>query len=227
MLRMVHAAKASAVKARTQAWNAMKATIVTAPANLREQLEVLTPKALLEKAAAFRLGTVLDTTAAARHALRALARRVGDLDAEIAQHVALLAELTAKASPRLVETFGVGPDSAALVLIAAGDNPGRLRSEAAFSMLCGASPKDASSGKQLRHRLNRGGNRAANAALHRVVLTRMRWHEPTKSYVAKRTAEGKTKKEVIRCLKRYVAREMYNILVASPPPTTASVGVAG
>jgi transposase len=96
--------------------------------------------------------------------------------------------------------LGVGPDSAAALLIAAGDNPGRLRSEAAFAALCGASPVEASSGKTVRHRLNRGGDRQANAALHRVVVVRLRWHQPTRDYVARRTAEGKSKKEILRCL---------------------------
>jgi len=98
------------------------------------------------------------------------------------------------------------------LLAAAGDNPDRLRSEAAFSMLCGASPVEASSGKTVRHRLNRGGDRQANAALHRIVIVRLRWHQPTKDYMARRTAEGKTTKEVIRCLKRYVAREVFAAL---------------
>jgi transposase len=102
---------------------------------------------------------------------------------------------------------------AATLVLAAGDNGGRLRSEAAFSMLCGSSPIPASSGVVHRHRLNRGGDRQANAALHRVVLARLRWHEPTKAYMARRRAEGKSKTEIIRCLKRYVAREVYNLLV--------------
>jgi transposase len=123
-----------------------------------------------------------------------------------------LAQLTAAASPRLVEAFGVGADTAGALLVAAGDNPERLRSEAAFSMLCGSSPINASSGKTNRHRLNRGGNRQANAALHRIVLVRMRYHQPTRTYVDRRTSEGKSKREIMRCLKRYVAREVYTPL---------------
>ena len=108
--------------------------------------------------------------------------------------------------------------------MAAGDNPERLRSEAAFSMLCGASPVEASSGQTIRHRLNRGGDRQANAALYRVVLVRMRHHAPTRAYVERRTEEGKSKAEIIRCLKRYVAREVYRLLQdtatsqRAPPP---------
>ena len=111
-----------------------------------------------------------------------------------------------------LQTFGVGADTAAALLVAAGDNPDRFRSEAAFSMLCGSSPIHASSGQTARHRLNRGGNRQANAALHRIVLVRLRYHQPTKDYVERRTSEGKSKREIIRCLKRYVAREIYAAL---------------
>lgn len=121
-------------------------------------------------------------------------------------------------APRLVEQFGIGFDSAAERLIAAGDNTDRIRSEAAFAKLCGACPISASSGKTSgRHRLNRGGNRQPTRALYRIVIVRMRWHEPTKAYVERRTAEGLSKKEIIRCLKRYVAREVYDLL----PPVDA------
>jgi transposase len=120
-----------------------------------------------------------------------------------------------------VEAFGIGFDSAAEMLVTAGDDSGRIRSEAALAKLCGACPIPASSGKTNgRHRLNRGGNRQANAALHRVVIVRMRWHEPTRAYVARRTAEGLSKKDIIRCLKRYVAREVYRLL-PHPLPETA------
>ena len=145
-------------------------------------------------------------------ALKHLARRCHALDAEITNLDAQLAQVTATASPRLIKAFGVGADTAGALLVAAGDNPDRLRSEAAFSMLCGSSPIKASSGKTSRHRLNRGGNRQANAALYRIVLVRMRYHQPTKHYVERRTSEGKSKREIIRCLKRYVAREIYTAL---------------
>lgn len=110
----------------------------------------------------------------------------------------------------------VGPEIAGGLLVAAGDNPGRLHSEAAFSMLCGASPIPASSGKTVRHRLNRGGNRQANTALYRIVVVRLRWHQPTRAYLARRTNEGLSKREIIRCLQRYVAREVF---AALQPPT--------
>ena len=110
---------------------------------------------------------------------------------------------------------GVGPDVAASLMIAAGDNPDRRRSEASFAALCGASPLDASSGRQQRHRLNRGGNRDANMALWRIVFVRLRWDATTRDYLERRTAEGKTKPEIIRCLKRYVARDIYRILTTT------------
>jgi transposase len=106
------------------------------------------------------------------------------------------------------------------LLLAAGDNPDRLRSEAAFSMLCGSSPIEASSGKTVRHRLNRGGDRQANAALHRIVIVRLRWHQPTKDYLARRVQQGRSKREVIRCLKRYVAREVFTALKQMDPNQT-------
>jgi transposase len=157
-------------------------------------------------------------------ALRILARRYQALDAEITTLDSELDRLTAKAAPRLLALFGVGPDVAGALLVAAGDNPERLRSDAAFSMLCGSSPIEASSGKTIRHRLNRGGDRQANAALYRIVIVRLRWHQPTKDYMARRTAEGKSKKEIIRCLKRYVAREVFPVLreMNQADPATAA-----
>jgi transposase len=120
----------------------------------------------------------------------------------------------------MLERFGVGFDTAAEILITAGDNTDRVRSEAAFAKLCGACPIPTGSGKTSgRHRLNRGGNRQANAALYRVVIVRMRWHPPTIAYVKRRTAEGLSKKDIIRCLKRFVARELYHLL---PEPSSAS-----
>ena len=117
------------------------------------------------------------------------------------------------AAPTLREAFGIGPDSAAEMMIVAGDNPARVRSEAAFAKLCGACPIPASTGVTNRHRLFRGGHRQANAALYRIVTVRMRWHQPTLDYVTRRTAQGLTKKDIIRCLKRFVAREIYNALI--------------
>jgi transposase len=141
-----------------------------------------------------------------------LARRAQILSAEIQRLDAELARLTRMAAPGLLARRGVGAEVAGALLVVAGDNPQRLRSEAAFSMLCGASPLPASSGRTVRHRLNRGGDRQANNALWRIVLVRMSCDARTRSYVARRTAEGKSKREIIRCLKRYIAREIYQDL---------------
>ena len=151
-------------------------------------------------------------TAAAKFALRSIARRHLQLTAELKVINAELARITAEIAPALLQAFCVGPDSAAALLITAGDNPERLKSESAFAALCGVSPIPASSGKTNRHRLNRGGDRRANSALHRVVIVRLRHDERTRKYMARRTAEGMTKMQVIRCLKRYLAREVYAIL---------------
>jgi transposase len=212
MLRALRVARQSAVKARTQAINAIKALLVTAPTELREQLADLPTSRLIRQAAALNPDKLATPTAATMLALRGLAQRYQHLDAEITLLTGKLDQLTATTVPTLRDLLGVGPDSAAALLITAGDNPGRLRSEAAFAALCGSSPVEASSGKTRRHRLNRGGDRQANAALHRIVIVRLRWHQPTRDYVAKRTAEGKTSKEIIRCLKRYVAREVFAVL---------------
>jgi transposase len=149
---------------------------------------------------------------ATKTALATLGRRAVSLGEEGKHLDVLIARLVDKVAPELVETVGVGPDTAALLLIAAGDNPSRLRNEATWAKLCGVAPLEASSGKVTRHRLNRGGDRQANHALWRIVLTRMSCHAPTKVYVARRTAEGKSKREIMRILKRYVAREIYHYL---------------
>ncbi len=135
------------------------------------------------------------------------------LSEEIAELDARIEGLDEEAAPQLVALDGVGPDTAAALLIAAGDNPERLKSEASFAHLCGAAPVPASSGRVVRHRLNPGGNRDANRALHVVALNRLRHDDRTRTYVARRTAEGKSKKEAMRCLKRYIARETYRAIL--------------
>jgi transposase len=212
MLRALRVARATAVKARTQAVNALKGLLVTAPDELREQLEGLPTARLVRAAAALEPGQLTTPSAAVTLALRGLARRYQHLNAEAALLAEQLDRLTAKHAPALRGLLGVGADSAAALLVAAGDNPRRLHSEAAFAALCGTSPVEASSGKTRRHRLNRGGDRQANAALHRVVVVRLRYHQPTRDYATRRTAQGKTSKETIRCLKRYVAREVFAAL---------------
>jgi len=167
--------------------------------------------------------------AAMRHVLGSLARRWLALHEEIKTHSRHLKVQTKAAAPQLVQAVGIGLDIAAEMLVTAGDNRDRIRSEAAFAKMCGACPIPAGSGKTNgRHRLNRGGNRQANAALYRAVIVRMRWHEPTIAYVTRRTAEGLSKREIIRCLKRYLAGEIYHLLppldgVVSPHATPAKL----
>jgi transposase len=145
-------------------------------------------------------------------AIRTLGRRVLYLRDETTARNAVLRPLIQTTAPGLLGVFGVGYDTAAKLLIAAGDNPQRLRSEAAWAHLCGVAPLPASSGKTVRHRLNRGGDRQANRALYHVMITRLSHHEPTNAYVARRLAHGKTLGETGRMLKRYIAREVYKQL---------------
>lgn len=217
MIRQVKIAKDTAVKARSQAIVTLKTVIVTAPAELREKLALLGDKALLAESRKFRYESMSGPADAACYTLRTLADRYPALDQEARLHDRVLATLTDRAAPALIRLFGVGEDCAAELLLVVGDNPERIRSEAALAKLCGACPIPASSGKTSRHRLNRGGHRPANAALHRILVVRMRFHEPTIAYVNRRTAEGKTKKEILRCLKRLVGRVRRRR--SSPPPT--------
>lgn len=209
MIRQVKVAKDVAVQARTLAIISLTQVLVNAPPEIRQDLEPLTKMALIAKCAGLRPGPITTIAASTKHTLRAIARRWQQLNAEIAEHEKVLAALTTQAAPQLVASFGVGPDTAAQMLIVAGDNPDRVRSEAAFAKLCGVAPIPASSGMTTRHRLNRGGHRQANSALYRVVIVRMQHHDPTKAYVARRIAEGKTKPEIIRCLTRLLARELW------------------
>jgi transposase len=215
MIRTLRAARRSAIKARTQAANQLQGLRVTAPEQLRHRLRGLSTKELVCVAARFRLGDdPRDVPTATKFALRSVARRYEALSEEIADLDVHLDRLVAQVAPELVSLAGIGTDSAATLLIVAGDNPQRLGSEASFANLCGVSPIEASSGKVVRHRLNRGGNREANRALYMICLARMRRDPRTKEYVARRTAEGKSKREIVRCLKRYVAREIYRVLIS-------------
>ena len=224
IIRHLKVARDTAVKARSQAMLALKAIIVSAPSALREQFDRLAGKmTLVRHLAALRPGPLTSTAASAKTSLRAIARRWLALDSEVKSHDASLEQLTRQLAPELVQAHGMGPGTAAEMLILIGDNPERIRSEAALAKLCGACPIPASSGKTTRHRLNRGGNRQANAALYRVVIVRMRGHQPTLNYVKRRTAEGKSKAEIIRCLKRYVVREIFGYLCQPTcQPHTAS-----
>ena len=213
MVRQIKVARDTAVKARSTAIITLKTLIVNAPAELRETLEPLTDRKLIDRCARLLPGTIVDTVASTKHALKSLATRWLALAVEISAHDDVLDVITMGAVPTLRDAFGIGPDSAAEMMIVAGDNPLRVKSEAAFAKLCGACPIPASSGVTHRHRLFRGGHRQANAALYRIVTVRMRWHEATLAYVARRTAQGLSKKDIIRCLKRFVAREVYQALV--------------
>lgn len=220
MIRVLKTAKDSAVKACTQAINQVKALLITAPPPLRESLTGLTTGKLIDRCAALRPGELNSPTAATKHTLRLLARRILALRSEAKTLQTQINKLVTETAPELLNHFGVGPNSAATLLITAGDNPQRLHSEAAFAALCGTNPLPASSGKTNRHRLNRSGDRQANAALHRIIVVRLRWHQPTRDYLTRRLTEGKTKPEIIRCLKRYLAREIHTTL--RPPTTTTT-----
>ena len=166
----------------------------------------------MNKAAGLRPNGRTDVVNATKLAMRSLARRIRDAETEIAELDAVLGPLVQATAPDLLTRPGLGPDTAGALLVAAGDNPERLRNERTFAHLCGASPLDASSGKQLRHRLNRGGDRQANSALWRIVITRLASDATTRHYLERRCKEGLTKTEAIRCLKRYVAREVFYYL---------------
>ena len=208
MIRHLKVARDTALKARTQAMQTLKAIIVPSPAVLRQQLDPVRAKmTLLRRPAALRPGPLTATLASAKASLRATARRWLTLDAEIRQRDAQIETLTAARAPERLAAHGMAAGAAAEMLLVVGGNPERIHSEAAFAKLCGACPIPASSGKTVRRRLNRGGNRQANAALCRVVTTRMRGHQPTQGDVRRRTAEGRSKTEIIRCLKRDAARD--------------------
>ncbi|MBA2550504.1 MAG: IS110 family transposase [Nocardioidaceae bacterium] len=217
MIRVLRVTRRSAVKNRTMTTNQLAALVTTASEELRARLRGLSIAKLVAVAAKFRIGdepgTVIDAT---RYALRELARRHQYLSEQIARLDIQLDRLVAAAAPELVAKTGVGTHTAAALLVTAGDNPERLAEEGSFAHLTGSAPLDASSGKQQRHRLNRGGDRDANAALYQIALTRLATHEETKLYMKRRIAEGKTKKEAFRCLKRYIAREVHKTLVRNP-----------
>ena len=221
MIRILRAARRSAVKARAQAANQLRGMLVTAPENLRAELRGLTVAKLVRRAVRFRPGDLPDDVASAtkKLALRSVARRHRQLSEEIRELDVQLERLVTEVAPALVAVNGVGNDTAATLLVAVGEDPQRLKSEPAFAHLCGVAPIPASSGKVVRYRLNRRGNRDANRALHVVAMERMSRDERTRAYVARRTEEGKSKREIIRCLKRYIARELYGVLVSTVVPT--------
>lgn len=213
-IRALHTVRAGAIRARTMTINQLRALIVTAPIELREQLRIRSAHRLV--GACLRLaadGNPAEPATAAAIALGSLARRYNQLNAEVAEIESQLHPLVQATAPQLLALYGVGFETAAQLLITAGDNPDRLRSEAAFAHLCGAAPLPASSGKTSRHRLNRGGDRQANRALHMITVTRLGKCGKTRAYWQRRASEQLSTAEIIRCLKRYVARETYRALL--------------
>lgn len=216
-IRLLKLARNSAVKQRTAVANQLHAVVVTAPEPLAATLRPLTLPQLVAAAARYRPATPTNPHHAAKLTLQLLARRHQHLTREIRELDRHLQPLVAAAAPpTLLDQPGIGTQTAADLLITAGDNPHRLTTNAAFAALCGTSPVDASSGQQRRHRLNRGGDRQANAALHRIIIVRLNHHQPTRDYMTRRLAQGKTRKEIIRCLKRSLARQIHHILTQTP-----------
>jgi transposase len=216
VIRALRVARRGAVKARTAALNQLHGLITSAPEQLRADLTGLSTTELVTRCASFRIDTarLLEPATGTKAALRSIARRAQTLDEEIALADTRLRPAVATVAPRTYALLGAGPDVTGQLLVTAGDNPERLRSEAALAHLAGISPLPASSGRTDRHRLNRGGDRAANSAIHRIVLCRMRHDERTRAYVERRTTQGLSKREIMRCLKRYIVREVHTALLA-------------
>ncbi len=214
-LRILRVARRSAIQARTQAINQMHAVVVGAPQGLRDVLKPLSRNTLIKRAAKFRVAGPVDAQSTVRWTLRLLAMRHHALTDEIEALDQAIVPLLEQHAARLLSLPGVGPEVASSLLIAAGDNPQRLRSEASFAALCGATPLPASSGKTTRHRLNRGGDRQANCALWRIAMSRLTFDQRTQTYSRRRTSEGLSKREILRCLKRYIAREVFSALPAA------------
>lgn len=223
VIRMLRVSRSSAVKARTQALLVLHGIVIGAPSTLRDELVTLSRRTLVKRCAGLRpetddFITLTDhpdrlLVAAAKVTLRDLARRWLALDVEVKTLTRQIKVLVERTAPELVSLFGVGAEVAGQFLVTAGDNAERIHNEAAFAKLCGVAPQPASSGRTTgRHRLSRSGDRAANSALYIVAITRMRHHEPTRAYFTRRTTEGLTKREIIRCVKRYIAREVFRAL---------------
>jgi transposase len=214
-IRLVRTTRRSAVKARKAAIGQIHGALATAPEDLRSALAGYSRAALVTRCARLRVTSdhdLNDPELTARRMLRRLARRIQCLDEEIAEADEELHILLTRQAPTLLSLTGVGTETAGQLLTTVGENVDRVTSEAALARLCGVAPIPASSGQTSRHRLHRGGDRDANSAVHMVVVNRLRWHAPTKAYIERRTAEGKTKKDIIRCLKRAVIRELYRAI---------------
>jgi transposase len=214
-IRVIFVARRGAVQARTAAINTLHQMIITAPLQLRAQLQPLTRTQQITACAALHTGDITSPTRATKLALRRLARRISHLTAEITDATNDITTLVQAHAPQLLTEVGVGPLSAAQLLITAGDNPERMTGPASFAATCGTTPIPVSSGKTNRHRLNRGGDRQANSALHTIVLSRLRYHPETQAYAAKRHAQGKTDLDIRRCLKRYLARRLFTLILTT------------
>ena len=216
-------AKEILVRTQTQAMNAAKALIGTAPEPIRGKYSKLNGKRLMGALKRKRPATGDEARDTLMLSLSTLAATWLDAESKAVEFESAVAGIVHENAPAVLEIDGCGTLSAAELGTAAGDNPGRMRSEASFAMLCGASPIEASSGKISRRRLNKGGNRRTNRALHSIVISRMRSDPRTSGYIAKRASEGKSKREAMRCPKRYVAREVYRALL-SPTATKHASG---
>ncbi|NIZ90303.1 IS110 family transposase [Kineosporiaceae bacterium B12] len=214
-VRALRVARQGAVKARTAALNQLKALIITAPEQLRDELRQRPLKTAAAEAARYRpdAARLHEPLQATKWAMRCIGRRVEDLTTEIDGLNVHLTNLLTTTAPKTMALFGVGTEHAGQLLVTAGGNPQRLSSESAFAALCGASPIPASSGITNRHRLQRGGDRAANSALYMIAVVRMRFCTQTRAYVERRTKEGLSKRDILRCLKRYIARQAYHAIM--------------
>ena len=212
-MRVLLVVRRSARLQRSQSMNQLRHLVFTAPEPIRVRFKDRPQIGLVKEAAAMRPNPTSDpVTYTTNLMIRNLARRIRALTAEVKEIDRMLRGMVEQTAPDLLDVYGVGPEGAATLLVTAGDNPERIRSERSWAHLCGVTPIPASSGKTIRHRLNRGGDRHANSALHRIVLTRMSNHTETRAYVARRRAEGLNSFEIMRCLKRYVARQVFKHL---------------
>ncbi len=213
-MRVLLVARRSARRQRIQTLNQLRHLVFCAPEEIRARFKDRYKTGLVTEAAAMRPRKGSDpVTFTTNLVIRNLARRIQGLNAEMASIDDMLTELVAETAPSLIALYGAGADTAASLLVTAGDNPDRLGSERSWAHLCGVAPLPAGSGKTSgRYRLNRGGDRNANAALYRIVLTRMSSDEQTRRYVSRRRDEGLSTAEIMRCLKRYVARQVFKQL---------------
>jgi transposase len=216
-IRQLTVTRSGALKARTAALQQLDDLIITAPQQLRSELRhgrTLRARAALCLKLRPNTNRLHEPAQAAKLALRSLARRIRDLDREIDELDRQLEQLVQTAAPRTISLFGVGTQGASQLLVTAGQNIGRFRSEAAFAKICGTAPIQASSGRTSRHRLDFGGDRQANRALHLIAVSRLRHCDRTRAYATKRSSDGLNRREILRCLKRYIARETYHALRA-------------